>query len=118
MGSTPLLVIDVQSGPGAASLPGTKSQQPKKRKCVKSPQPNGFSKCYAYGFQAWGGQTVAKPTVFIGSSEANVKVANAIADGLDDCATVTVWDEGVFRLNDAFLQRLLAAPSQFDFAVM
>jgi hypothetical protein len=85
---------------------------------VKSLQPNGFSKCYAYGFQTWGGHTVAKPKVFIGSSEANVKVANAIADGLDDCATVTVWDEGVFRLNDAFLQRLLAAPSQYDFAVM
>jgi hypothetical protein len=61
---------------------------------------------------------VAKPRVFIGSSKANVKVADAIAAGLEDCATVTVWDEDVFRLNDEFLQRLLAVASHYDFAVM
>jgi len=61
---------------------------------------------------------VLKPKVFIGSSGAHVGVANAIADGLEHFATTTVWDEGVFRLNDGFLQRLMAAPSQYDFAVM
>ena len=59
-----------------------------------------------------------KPKVFIGSSGAHIEVSNAIADGLEHVATVTVWDEGVFRLTDGFLQRLLAAPREYDFAVM
>jgi hypothetical protein len=61
---------------------------------------------------------MTKPKVFVGSSAANVNVAHAIADGLAHCATVTVWDEGIFRLNDAFLQRLIDATNQYDFAVM
>jgi hypothetical protein len=61
---------------------------------------------------------MVKPKVFIGSSEANSRVARAIADGLEPSANVTVWNEGVFRLNDSFLDDLFAAPNQFDFAVM
>ena len=61
---------------------------------------------------------MVKPKVFIGSSEANSRVARAIADELEQSANVTVWNEGVFRLNDSFLDDLFAAPNQFDFAVM
>jgi hypothetical protein len=61
---------------------------------------------------------MAKAKVFIGSSAANLKVAKAIANSLDHCAEVTVWDEGVFGLNDMFLERLLATPNQYDFAVV
>lgn len=61
---------------------------------------------------------MAKAKVFIGSSAANLKVAKAIANSLERCAEVTVWDEGVFGLNDTFLERLLATPNQYDFAVI
>ena len=52
---------------------------------------------------------MVKPKVFICSSEANSRVARAIADGLEASANVTVWNEGVFRLNDSFLDDLFAA---------
>jgi len=58
-----------------------------------------------------------KPKVFIGSSELNVKVARAIADELGDYAEVTVWNEDVFAPSDSFLERLMATPNRFDFAV-
>ena len=61
---------------------------------------------------------MVKPRVFIGSSRASVDVAHAIAGVLEESADVTVWDEGVFRLNTGFLQDLFAAPNQYDFAVM
>jgi Predicted nucleotide-binding protein containing TIR-like domain len=61
---------------------------------------------------------MAKAKVFIASSAANVKVAKAIANNLEQSAEVTVWDEGVFGLNDTFLERLLATPNQYDFAVI
>ena len=64
---------------------------------------------------------ISKPKIFIGSSKGNVAVANAIATGLEqdrDCAFTTVWSEGVFQPGDSFLDRLLDAPSEYDFAVM
>jgi len=61
---------------------------------------------------------MVKPRVFIGSSKASVDVAHAIAGVLEDSAEVTVWDEGVFRLNTGFLQELFAVPDEYDFAVM
>jgi hypothetical protein len=64
------------------------------------------------------GLTMGKPKVFIGSSELNVKVARAIADELGDYAEVTVWNEDVFAPSDSFLERLMATPNRFDFAVM
>jgi hypothetical protein len=61
---------------------------------------------------------MVKPRVFIGSSKASVEVAHAIAGVLEESAEVTVWDEGVFRLNTSFLQDLFGTPNQYDFAVM
>jgi hypothetical protein len=61
---------------------------------------------------------VDKPKVFVGSSEANVEVANAIGDGLQSVAVVDVWKDDLFRPTQNFLQVLLDARSRYDFAVM
>jgi predicted nucleotide-binding protein len=49
---------------------------------------------------------MAKPKLFIGSSKTNIEVARLIAHRLerDGCAEVTIWDEGVFSLNQGFLE--------------
>lgn len=58
--------------------------------------------------------------IFVGSSQKNVEVARLIANRLesDALAEPTVWDEGVFSLNQGFLERLLAIRGEFDFAVL
>ena len=63
---------------------------------------------------------MARPKLFIGSSKQSVDVANLVADRLqaDDCAEVRVWDEGIFSLNQGFLERLLGILVEFDFAVL
>jgi hypothetical protein len=60
------------------------------------------------------------PKLFIGSSKRNIEVARLIANKLesDGCADVTIWDEGVFTLNEGVLDRLLAVVSEYDFAVL
>lgn len=60
---------------------------------------------------------MSKPTVFIGSSQANVRVARLIADGLEDCAHARSWDEGIFGLNQGNLEALLHELKECDFAV-
>jgi predicted nucleotide-binding protein len=65
-----------------------------------------------------GDEAVAKPKLFIGSSKTNVDVANELAEGLEEIAEVTVWEEDVFNLNDQTLDRLIKSASQYDFAVM
>lgn len=63
---------------------------------------------------------MGRPKLFIGSAKASVKVARAVAARLegDGIAEVTIWDEGVFSLNQGFLERLLNLLSEFDFAVL
>jgi hypothetical protein len=63
---------------------------------------------------------MARPKLFIGSSQANIAVARLVANRLeaDGTADVTVWDEGVFSLNRGLLEKLLAILSEFDFAVL
>jgi hypothetical protein len=63
---------------------------------------------------------MAKAKLFIGSSKASIRVARLVANRLetDGIAEATVWDEGVFSLNQGFLERLLGILSEFDFAVL
>ena len=58
-----------------------------------------------------------KPRLFVGSSQKNLKAARVLAECLDECAEATVWDEGVFGLNEGFLETLLDKLEEFDFAV-
>jgi hypothetical protein len=59
----------------------------------------------------------SQPKLFIGSSEKNLRVAEFLAEGLEKCADVTIWSEGVFGLNRGFFETLKDAPAKFDFAV-
>ena len=59
---------------------------------------------------------MAKPKLFIGSSQKNLRVAQALADRLEEVAEVKVWDEGVFGLNQNFLETLLTSLQEYDFA--
>jgi hypothetical protein len=59
---------------------------------------------------------MAKPKLFIGSSGKNLRVAQVLADSLEEVAEVTVWHEGVFGLGYGFLETLLKNLEDFDFA--
>ena len=58
------------------------------------------------------------PTLFIGSSSEGRAIATEIARQLRGAAAVTVWDEGVFRLGESFLDSLRRALNLFDFALL
>lgn len=55
--------------------------------------------------------------VFVGSSKKNIEVAKVLAECLEECAQVTVWDEDVFGLNHNYLETLLSQLAEYDFAV-
>src|SRR5262249_12394769 len=60
----------------------------------------------------------SKPKLFIGSSLKNLGVVRSLEKGLEKCAAVTSWDkEGVFGLNQGFLETLLEKLEEFEFAV-
>ena len=56
------------------------------------------------------------PTLFIGSSSEGKSIAGEIADQLRADAVVKVWDEGVFRLGESYLDSLRRSLNLFDFA--
>lgn len=58
-----------------------------------------------------------KAKLFVGSSSEGKNVAYVIQESLSDDAYVTVWDQDVFKLSHNYLQDLLAAISDFDFAI-
>ncbi len=60
---------------------------------------------------------MTQPKLFIGSSQKNLRVAKILAEGLEECANVKIWDEGVFGLNQGFLETLLKELAEYDFAV-
>jgi hypothetical protein len=60
---------------------------------------------------------MSQAKLLIGSSQKNLRVAHVLADALEDCADITVWDEGVFGLNQGFLETLLKKLEEYDFAV-
>lgn len=59
---------------------------------------------------------MSKPKLFIGSSRKNLRIAQILADGLEECAEVTIWNEGVFGLNQGTLETLLDKLAEYDFA--
>jgi hypothetical protein len=48
-----------------------------------------------------------KPRLFIGSSGEGIEVARSIQEHLHRDAECSVWDQGLFELNDVTLQRFL-----------
>jgi hypothetical protein len=61
---------------------------------------------------------MTKPSVFIGSSSEAIDVADAVASKLSSDAEVTVWNDGVFKPGLSFLESLVNALDQFDFAIL
>ncbi|HYH86349.1 MAG TPA: nucleotide-binding protein [Pyrinomonadaceae bacterium] len=59
---------------------------------------------------------MARPKLFIGSSQKNLRVAQILADSLEECAEVTIWNEGVFGLGYGFLETLVRKLEDYDFA--
>ena len=58
------------------------------------------------------------PELFIGSSSEGQAVARAIEIHLQQATDTTIWMNGVFRPEVSFLQSLLNALDNFDFAVL
>jgi len=59
---------------------------------------------------------MAKPKLLIGSSMADRPVALAVASGVDGMVDVTLWCRGTFEPAGRFLDGLLDASREFDFA--
>jgi Predicted nucleotide-binding protein containing TIR-like domain len=59
---------------------------------------------------------MALPKLFIGSSGANLRVAQVLANSLESVAEVTVWNEGVFGMGYGFLETLVKKLEDYDFA--
>ena len=58
-----------------------------------------------------------KARVFVGSSTEGLDVAYAIQQALDADAEITVWSQGIFEPQQYNLEALLAALSEFEYAV-
>ncbi len=61
---------------------------------------------------------ITVPTMFIGSSLEGLEVARSIEVNLEKDAEITLWSNGVFGLNEGFLESLVNALEKFDFAVL
>jgi hypothetical protein len=59
-----------------------------------------------------------RPTLFVGSSSEGHKIAKAIQVLLDHSCEVAIWNQGIFGLSEGFLESLVAALDDFDFAVL
>jgi hypothetical protein len=63
-------------------------------------------------------ETKFKDTLFIGSSSEGLSTAQAIKKKFDAEMDVTLWNEGVFKMNASYLESLLRASNSFDFAIL
>lgn len=59
-----------------------------------------------------------KPTMFIGSSIDNLRVAKALAEELEEHADVSVWNENIFDINRVIFEDLIKKLDEFDLAVL
>jgi len=61
---------------------------------------------------------IKRPSLFIGSSSEGLKFAKAAQQLLDVGCEATIWSQGVFGLGYGTLENLVAAVSQYDFALL
>jgi len=59
-----------------------------------------------------------RPSVFIGSSQEGLPIANTMQVLLDRTCEVTVWSQGIFGLSQGNLESLVHRKDDFDFAVL
>ena len=60
----------------------------------------------------------SRPFVFVGSSTEGLPVAKALQAGLADCADITLWTQGIFEPSYGYLESLVKALEQADYAVL
>jgi Predicted nucleotide-binding protein containing TIR-like domain len=58
-----------------------------------------------------------KPTLFVGSSSESLDVAYAAQKNLEDTAEVVVWTQGIFELTKSYLESLLGALDDSQYAL-
>jgi predicted nucleotide-binding protein len=58
------------------------------------------------------------PTAFVGSSSEGLEFARAIRRRLEGTAVLTMWNEDFFKTGSTFIETLVNAVSQFDFAIL
>lgn len=61
---------------------------------------------------------VKKPSVFIGSSSEGLAISENIQLGLEHSVESTIWSQGVFGLSKGNLENLVAASTDYDYAVL
>ncbi len=59
-----------------------------------------------------------KPRIFIGSSTEGLTVAQRIKTYFEPDYECYIWNDGIFKLNEGFLETLLKSASLFDFGFM
>jgi hypothetical protein len=59
-----------------------------------------------------------RPSVFIGSSQEGLPIAQAIQVNLDRTCEVVLWNQGVYGLSEGTLETLVDKANEFDFAVL
>lgn len=59
---------------------------------------------------------MAKPRLFIGSSQKNLRVAQLLASSLKECAQVDIWNQGFFGVGEGYLETLVKKLEDYDFA--
>jgi hypothetical protein len=62
--------------------------------------------------------TIEKPSVFVGSSTEGIEFARAIRRQLQGTAEITLWSDEFFKTGSTFIETLVGAVSQFDFAIL
>jgi hypothetical protein len=59
-----------------------------------------------------------RPFVFVGSSSEGLTVAKALQSGLTEAADITLWTQGIFQPSYGYLESLVKALDQADFAIL
>ena len=59
-----------------------------------------------------------KSRIFIGSSSEGLSVAERIKEFFEPEYECYIWNDGVFKYNEGFLETLLKSASLFDFGFM
>lgn len=60
----------------------------------------------------------SRPFIFVGSSSEGLGAAKALQAGLADAADITLWTQGIFQPSFGYLESLVKALDQADFAVL
>lgn len=58
-----------------------------------------------------------RPSIFVASSVAGLRVAEAVKSNFDRTADVDIWTQNVFALNKSALDTLINRASFYDFAI-